>query len=445
MNSMRKVLYVLAVMALAAFALPSVAGDNGKKLYSLGIATVSTSPDATPPYLTLQATLTNNGKSNISSFSFSVAGLMVFGVDQPASGHASYTASSVSVTNMHPLKSPDSFTVTFRVSNCGDNVSWSPKVWTGSSLNGQNFDPVSIPSSVSCGSLAAGALFTVVDSTNPDCVTGQRGYYDKDGSIPNGSLQYFVTNMLAASNDLHFRWPDFQAGGDPLATFEYTICAPGSVPPAPNTQVAWLNTDGSPASTPGTPAFIPAEACLAPDVLPAPYGSLMGNVGTSDTWITVDTSTPAPQLTPGVPPGSIALPALPFDIVIANAVTGTERMTVTGITCADNGNDDSAPDPVECGEREGGLPIIWFVTRAVGGTALASHTANALVMSTPLPLLPSTITCYDSFGNPLPSASCRYVPLNQALMCVAVPALNEVGGHATKFIDIGGDGWGSQP
>ncbi len=47
------------------------------------------------------------------------------------------------------------------------------------------------------------------------------------------------------------------------------------------TDIAWLNMDGSPASTPGTPAYIPAEDCLNPKVLPTPYGDPDGGSGTN--------------------------------------------------------------------------------------------------------------------------------------------------------------------
>ena len=102
------------------------------------------------------------------------------------------------------------------------------------------------------------------DSLNPTCVTGQRGYYDKDGSIPVARLPIFVTNTVPTNGRAAFQVADFQTGGDPLATFEYTVCASGRLPPLGTTQVAWLNTDGSPASTPGTPAFVYGQAASIP-------------------------------------------------------------------------------------------------------------------------------------------------------------------------------------
>ena len=419
MNSLRKVLgFLLAAVTLAAFALPSVAGDNGKKVYKLDVELASPQPAATPPF-TLTAKFTNaspTGNSSFKSFSLSVSGLTIVGVDQPATGTATFTASSVSVVNTFPVKPGDSFTVTLRVSSCGDGA-WSAVLWTGTPFSGQNFalvpDGSNLATPVSCGNLPSGAEFAVPDSINPGCVTGDRGYYDKDGSVPSGTLPYFVTNTIPTNDQLHFRWPDFETGGDPLATFDYTVCAPGPLPEVPNTQVAWLNTNGNPASTPGTPAYITAQDCLAPKILPAPYGTLVSDNGGT---ITVN------ALSPVGAHGSIAHSFPPFDIVI-----GTERMTVTGVSSDDGpGGDLSDSGDFSEGESE---QETWTVTRHVGGTIQVPH-AGGLVMSTPLPLLPASV------GFP-------YTAGNQALMCVA-DRFAEGGGHATTFIDIGGDGW-SEP
>ena len=180
------------------------------------------------------------------------------------------------------------------------------------------------------------------DSLSPNCVTGQRGYYDKNGGTPSGSLPIFVTNTVPTNDQLHFRWPDFQAGGDPYASFDYTVCGPGLLPAL--TDVAWLNTDGSPASTAGTPAYITADDCLAnANFLPAPYGTLTANVGLTDTKLAIDTTTPPRQSPSGTPPGSVpypgsppvdgATPGTPFDVVI-----DTERITVQ-LVCLDSDGD----------------------------------------------------------------------------------------------------------
>jgi hypothetical protein len=414
MNNLRNVLCVLMAIALATLALPSSA-DNGKKRFSLSMAIVSAPPAPTPPPFTVTATVTNEGNSTINSFSLSVTGLIIVGVNPPASGTAAgpFPGSSVSVTKMHPLKSGDSLTLTLQVSSCGDGA-WGASAWTGSSQNGQTFDLVPADSTLAtpipCGDLASNAQFSVPDSLNPNCVTGQRGFYDKDGSIPAGAVPYFVTNLPSA-DQRHFRWPDFQAGGDPLATFRYTICGTGPLPEL--TEVAWLNMDGSPASTRGTPAYITAQDCLEnANFLPAPYGTLQADNGGT---ITVDTTIP------GGANGVIVPPALPFDIVI-----GTERLTVTA--CAE-GDEDEGIDQ-ECGEQAN-EPETWSVTRAVGNTTQVTHTGG-LVMSTPLPLLPENV------GAP-------YTAGNQAQMCIAGQQGEDEGGnHSTTFIDIG-DGWVNHP
>ena len=370
--------------------------------------------------------------------------MTVVGVNQPATGNATLTGSSVSVQGMHPLKSGDSLTVTIGVSSCGDGA-WSASAWTGSSLNGSSFDLSSddstLATSIPCGNVAGGAAFNVPNSINPNCVIGERGYYDKDGSVPVGALPFFVTNF--AGGQLHFRWPDFQAGGDPLATFDYAVCGSGPLPPPGATQVAWLNADGSPASTPGTPAYIQAQNCLEPDILPAPYGTLTADLGPSGGTIPFGTGTqtiPINTTTPSGPHGSIGYPGSPptdpsnpgtaFDIVI-----GSERITVQ-VVCLDNDNDPT--DSADCTETdEGEGEALAVVQRGVGGTTPAAHLAGALVMSTPLPLLPT---------QPVGSF---YQTGHQALMCIQgqsnFPNNTSPTSHATTFIDIGGDGWGSQP
>lgn len=443
---------ILTAVLFAAFALPASA-TGFPKPYRVEM---SVPPGQTTPPFTVQAKITNESIFPLQSLNLFVSGVTIVGVNNavdtfplfphhslplPPFAKLAFTGSSISITK-DPMLWGETLTLTIAVNSCGDGQ-WAPVAWTGLQLNGQNFnlDAKSIlTSSIACGPPpAAGASFTVPDSLNPNCVTGMRGYYDKDGSVPV-SVPIFVTNTVPTNSQLHFRWPDFQTGGDPLATFEYTVCAPGPLPVEPDdpdidTQVAWLNTDGTLASTPGTPAYITAQDCLAPDVLPAPYGTLTASLGLSATTIPIDTATPPPQVG-NVPPGSIpyppgsfptspAPPGTAFDIVI-----GTERITVQ-LVCLDNDRDPTdASDCTETGEGEG--EALMVVQRGVGGTTAAIHSAGALVMSTPLPLLPANV--------PAP-----YVGGNQALMCIADQFNEDGGGHATTFIDIGGDGWGSHP
>jgi hypothetical protein len=440
MNRTCKTFCLLLGLALALFALPSVAG-NDKKIVTV---VMSSPPDQAPLPYVLQATVTNDGNSTVNSFQLTYTGsFLIVGVQQPASGNATFTSSSVTVKNMSPLKSGASFTLTIDVGTCGDDPGgkWGASVWTGSQLNGQSFalaGDSNLNTSVSCGDPKPGDALSVPNIFSCE-LTGQRGYYDKDGTV-GAAVPYFVTvtNPNPANEALHFRWPDFQGNvRDPLAAFEYTICGSGPLPEVSSTTVAWLNTDGSPASTAGTPAYLPAQGCLLPDVLPTPYGTLLANLGPSDIGtISIDTTTPSgangtiPY--PGTGPVNPATPGSKFDVVI-----GTERITVQ-LVCLDNDNDTA--DSEDCTEGGGEGTALQIVQRGVSGTAPAAHVAGpgVLVMSTPLPILPSSVTCSDGAGNPLPA--CPYTPLTQALMCVAERFNEEGGGHATTFFDIGGDG-----
>ena len=430
MDSIHKSLgFLVTALALVVLALPATAA-NDKKQYSL---TMSVPSDQTTAPFTVNATIKNEGNSTISSFKLFVTGVTIVGVNPPSSGTGPFPGSSDSVTKMSPLKSGESRTFSIQVNTCGD-AQWSAAVWTGAQLNGQTFDLVpansNLTSSIACGPpLAAGDPIVVPDYLNPNCgVAGNRGYYDKDGSIPI-AVPIYVTNTVPTNGLLHFRWPDFQVGGDPSATFEYVVCASGTLPENPPPPlVAWLNADGSPASTPGTPAFITGQNCLDPDVLPAPYGTLLEPVAETDTTISVDTSSPSGAH------GTITHPELPFDIMI-----GTERMTVNQIV-SENGDYDNDPnDPNEENEGEGG-GTYWVVTRAVldgDAHAAGAYSAGQIVMSTPLPYLPANTGL--PYADPLHGfpVEGKFV---QAQMCVAARNNLEGGGHATTFIDIGSDG-----
>ena len=289
MHAKNKFVCLIAIL-LAAFALPSAAG-NDKKIYNLQMSMLPAVQSTAPFTVVAKLTSEPTGNSSFNSFSLSVVGLQITGiVGQPTSGNATFTASSVTVVNASPVKPGASISVTLQVSSCGDGA-WSASAWTGAKLNGQSFDLVPAHSmlgtSIPCGNLANGAAFTVPDTVNPDCVSGTRGYYDKDGTIPTAGLQYFVTNTLSApvNGQLHFRWPTVVAdNGDPAAAFEYSVCGPGTLPAGGlDTQVAWLTDVG------GYPVYIVAPDCIAPNQLPAPYGTLDdGAIGATTTTITVD-------------------------------------------------------------------------------------------------------------------------------------------------------------
>ena len=100
-----------------------------------------------------------------------------------------------------------------------------------------------------------------------------------------------------------------------------------------------------------------------------------------------------------------------FDVVM-----GTERMTVTSI--------------------QGGGP--WRITRGVGGTNAAAHSAGAFVMSTPLPIFLTTPVSTLANGNVVAPASSPYQAGEQAQVCKTGNTLdNGDGTFTTPLIDIG--------
>ena len=400
MNNLRRLLSIVLAAAIAAFALPSSAG-NDKKQYSLSMTSLAP--------LTVTASLKSLGNSTISSFKLTAAGATIVGVDQPASGKATFTSSTVSVTNMVPQKAGGlPFYLTIHLGDSGDGISWSAMVWTGAQLNGQTFDLVPSQSTLATPILSANVgsngTFNVPNSSNPCVVTGQRGFYDKDGST-GGTLPLFVTNTVSTNHQVHFRWPDGVAG-DPRAAFEYSVC--DTVP----TDLAWLTDSNG-------PVFTRALDCIEPDQLPTPYGALLTNFDATYMGpVRVDTTTPiaGPGIIPypGMEPQSPVAPGSIFDVVI-----GTERITVQQVCLDSDGDPEDRGDCTDFADEDEGTAL-QILARHVGGTATASHTAGpaVLVMSTPLPILPE--------GTVAP-----YFAGNQAQMCIShqddVPDIIDIG------------------
>lgn len=460
---MRKIVVsFLSAFALVLYALPGGAAPPEKK-FSVAMSPL-TIPAATS---TLTATVTNetpNGNSSVNSLRLRApAGLTIANTaaDPPSAnwpGQITWTADSISISNMSPLKPNASFVLTLRVTPATGSCTplrWNAQAWTGSSFSGDTFrqlfppettaistttvaanlalqfvsqpqnaakgmviggsaGPVQVQLSSTCGlatwfngnvtltgatglsggsvnaiggaatfpalsintpgtyalvasapsasiTSAPSAEFTIFDGelkcepgvpytfenfppgvTNinqPGFAAGQRGKYNKDGSlcIPVG---YTFINDILNSNSVLLQW---DVPSQPGAAFQFTVTwKPEYVDattgmPSRVTRVAWYGSGGVLTSP------VPGRACLSPK-LPAPYGVLSGPILAGDTLIPVTVS------------GS--LPVAPFPIVI-----GQERMTVTAVA--------------------GGS---WTVTRAAGGTAPAAHAAAASVMSTPLPL-----------------------------------------------------------
>jgi hypothetical protein len=436
MKKLRNLMCILLGLVVTAFALPGAA-QNGKKIYNLDI-----SSSAGPPY-TITAKFLNKspGNSSFSSVNLSVTGLVITGatsnrgVVQPNPFPAGGTTSVNVVTIEPPVKPGETLTLTLQVSSCGDGA-WSARAFTGSPLVGQQFGAVNldftpealpIATPLSCGNLACGAgqgeggPIAVPDTLNPGDILVERGTWDKNGTQPadvcaGTGIAYFVTNNVDVNDQVHFRWPVSGDGSDSAAAFQFTVFGEGPIPAITN--VAWFNKDGSPASSPGTPDFIPGLPCNAyANFLPTPYGTLISDNGT-DT-LHVDTTVG------GV--AAVPVASVPFDVFIEN-----ERLTI------------SAVDATNIADE------IWTVSaRNVGGVVgTVPHTAaNLLVMSEPLPIM--TIT---------QGAVGEYVANHQAQMCISDQEESDNDGgelgdesgepsptdHSTTFIDIG-DGWGGHP
>lgn len=404
MNSMHKVLCFLTALAFAAFAMPGFAGPT--KMYSLkadaSSIAYSVDPTTNQRSIDVPAPITVTVKnesppsvanSNISSFSFTVTGMVITSVDQNAcqlqGGICSLNGdtNTVSVTNIsQPIQAQGTFSVPVTVNSCGDGA-WSAKVWSGSQLNGAQFGgptsdpglPTNLATNVSCGDAACGLPFIahsdLAVAGSPTYVSGVRGAYNKDGSACS-VLDYFVTNTIPTNNTLHFEW----STTEPSGAFRYKLNYPVPVMP----QLAWFSDSSG-------PVFVDAQPCLAtgmPNNLPAPYGTLAQDVNANKTKIQVAVMT-APSM------------SLPFPIVI-----GTERMQVTAIGTN-----------------------FWTVQRGQGGTSAAPHTAGSYVMSTARPLLTGP---FD-----LAQSSAGYVVGNEAHGCVASPDPSLWPSATYDVIDIG--------
>ena len=144
MNSLRKIVELLLVVALASFALPAVAQN---KIFSLKMtpATSAGSPAA------LTATFKNetpNGNSSFNSLVLTAPnGLTITAVATPPSGTATITngGQKVQVSNMSPVGNGQTFVLNLTVTSAGatsctaTSGAWSAVPWTGSSFSGNTF------------------------------------------------------------------------------------------------------------------------------------------------------------------------------------------------------------------------------------------------------------------------------------------------------------------
>jgi len=391
MNSLRKVVGILLAMTFAVFALPAIGGPT--KQYSLNM---EVGPVVAGKGTQVIAHLTNRsppgvGASNISSWTISItsaAGVKIVGFDQPASGNVtpnpipSGGVTSLSVTNMSPLKAAKTFDLVMYVAGCGDGgQTWGAHVFPGSSLSGDEFAllaPYQLGTDVPCAVLGCGDSFTVVRadlSGPPATVPVTRGPYNSDGTC-NTSTRLFVANLLTTSTGkVVVKWPVAdEADAEPDAAFGFTVSNSSTAP-----LLAWKNYQDVNGDT-GIPAFVsttnPALTCNAPnsanDWFPRPYGRLLATVSSHDNKIKVGTiGVASPVSWPTV---------FPSDLIV-----GDEVMTVTKI-----------------------IGDTWFVDRANP----ESHSLPLLVMYTPLKQL-TTVVCLNAG-----SYTCPYIVGSQAKACV---------------------------
>jgi hypothetical protein len=383
MNSIRKWVCFLLAMGITVFALPGMAAAP-TKTYSLNadarLITYSGNPLSVDVPAPITITIKNESpptvaNSNISSFSFTVAGMVITTVNTSACQNQGgicnldSSTNTVFVTNISPpVQAQAQFSVPVTVNSCGD-ATWSAQVWSGSQLNGTMFGfkqdsslPTNLVTNVDCGDAPCGFPFTVPNTLavagSPTFVSGIRGDYNKDGSTCS-TVDYTATNTLPTQKLFRFEWDR----SEPTATFRYTLNFPAPVMPF----LAWLSN---------TAGFVPiaAQPCLLTQFannLPAPYGTLAQAVNSNKNKIQVNVTN-----APTIP--------LSFPIIV-----DSERMQVTAL-----GNN-------------------WTVQRGQGGTTASSHAAGAPVMSTPRPLLTGP---FDST-----QSAAGYVVGNQAHGCIASP------------------------
>jgi hypothetical protein len=429
MGFLNRLLLVTLTIVAAGVAVPANAAVD--KLFSLSVQAFpdyTLLPATTPGSevkapVRVVATFTNlspptTASSNISSLTLSMAvpGMSIVNDPMPTgtSGNVVRTSpTSITVTNMTPLKGGgQQYTLTLYVSSCGDTT-WTGTANTGSQLNGQPFklktaagDP-SLETLVSCGTPDCAnpqgpQAFSVVDTTilSTAYLTGVQGAFNKDGACT--PVNYFVSNMLSLNGQLHFRWPVTGAGAQPTAAFQYEITLPASLTTSASRtpRVGWLNLDGSQATSSNgtdTPVYVDPLLCLSAQ-LPAPIATLDTSISKTASQMKV------------TPVGTV--PTVPFDVVM-----GTERMTVTS--------------------TQGGGP--WRITRGVGGTNAAGHSAGAFVMSTPLPIFLTTPVSTLANGSVVAPASSPYQVGDQAQVCKTGDTVHNTTDdtYTTPLIDIG--------
>jgi hypothetical protein len=450
MNRMRTLLQFLSAITIALFALTVDAAQSSVDK-QFGIAVNPTVLVAGAVDQPVTVTFTNRSPKNGNSYINSVKLVVPAGVTSvtfvsattingttstPGGASAPLTVGPggmLSINGFTGVKPGGSLQLNLKYSvdaaaTCSVSA-WTGAAYTGNSFNGDPFVPYPsadsnvAPAYVGCDGILACNDPTVIKPANlgansPGYAATTRSFYNKDGTT-NGTgcvpVPYSFTNQLIASNQLHLKWLSqetavFTTSANSALRALDPVPSPGTGPSgwtdAKRPRVAWVE------SAPNVPVPVPGLACLGtnpPTNLPAPYGTLSAAIGTSTGPISITAMS-----------GGAVLPTTTstFPIVI-----GTERMTI---------------------QYDATLGTFAMLTRGEGGTGPAvTHAAGALVMSTPLPLIPN-IAPFNAFGPTSP-----YFPGNQAQMCVLEYGWQSGGVNANgeplvfdfaTVIDIG-DGW----
>ena len=281
MNGMRKWLCLLLGVVLAAFALPSLATSTTKFFYAyFPLVVLNTGP--APANENISFTVFNStpppGVSTINSMQINApSGVTINSISNgtlSSQGGGFYI-----VNNMTGIKSGQSKTFTLNVTVSGPNCvseNWGINANTGNAypqgdvFTDQHPAAENLSSAVGCdGTLVCNTALTNINPTldgNQHSALG-RGPFDSDGSSCGTNAVPFAADFITL-NGQTFNFKEISNGQHP--TIEYVLSwTPVAITPnwpAFQPKVAWLNSDGSPSSQPGTPVFISAMVCLSDDL-----------------------------------------------------------------------------------------------------------------------------------------------------------------------------------
>ena len=416
MNRIGKLLRLIAGIALAAFAAPSLAAD---KQYTVTVVQI------TPTKYEVTYTNFKDGNSYINSLALTVPNVNITSATLVVSGGGGggkppppyqpapdTLPSYISFVDIVGLKPGATGKITMEVGPLPacSFVTVQPEAYSGNTLGGVLFQL--LPSNLALGSPCSGEINcnqSTVGAFGLDVFRGNNKNLSAC-SLTTIKETNCITNGTGCPggvvNSYLFEWGSNQ----PAATFNYPVVfqpEPDASPLA--TKVAWPAVPGGPITM--TPVV--AQVCLAnthPSLpqraLPASYGKLGGDISATDTLISIMADIGAP--TPIPPPTTGEFPI----------VIGNERLRV---------------------QYSGTGTVYTVLERGVADTNPAAHVQNDRVASTPFPLRTvGTVTTIDRMCMseiitevvPWGSGSCTG-PWNGVSACVRL----------TIFFSDGGDGF----